>query len=51
MNNCSLEITSVEIITMLMTSSENTLVNVFLKRTRQKMYTKLLTGESIKLHL
>ena len=51
MNNYSPSITSVDIITMLMTSSKNTCVNVFLVRTRLKRYIKSLTGESIKLYL
>ena len=51
MNNYSPSITSVDIIAMLMTSSKNTCVNVFLMRARVKRYNKSLTGGSMKLYL
>ena len=44
MNNYSPSITSVNIITMIMTSLKNTCVNVFLMRARLKRYIKSLTG-------
>ena len=44
MNNYSPSITSVNIITMIMTSLKNTCVNVFLMRDRIKRYIKSLTG-------
>ena len=51
LNNYSPSITSFDIITMLIALSKNTCVNVFSMRTRPKRYIKLLTGESIRLHL
>ena len=49
-NNYSPSITSVDIIIMLMMSSKNICVNVFLMRARPKRYIKSLTRDSIKLY-